>query len=253
MHEKLLTALWFAKRPDHWAHGWGLARRKFLPNRDSPELRAQARQWAARQAVPVAEALLAVGLQGAPQGLSPALLAEGENLAREVPRRMGGPGDINLLFDAVRLSGAQRIIETGVAYGWSSLAILSALDGRSGAALVSVDMAYPKQGNEAFVGVVVPDRFRSPWTLVREPDCRGLEKAITRLGGVIDLCHYDSDKSWWGRHYAFPQLWQALKPGGIFISDDIQDNLYFAEFTEAKKTIFAITEFEGKYVGIMRK
>lgn len=194
-----------------------------------------------------------IGLPGKPEGLSAALLAEGIELARRVPKRMGGPGDLNLLFDAVRLSGAERVVETGVAYGWSSLAILAALDGRRNAALVSVDMAYPKYGNEAFVGVVVPDRLRGPWILLRKPDRRGLDRAIARLGGTTDLCHSDSDKSWWGRHYAFPRLYRALKPGGVFISDDIQDNLYFAEFVQAKPCAFAVTEFEGKYVGVLRK
>ena len=55
-------------------------------------------------------------------------------------------------------------------------------------------------------------------------------------GGSIDLCHYDSDKSWWGRAYAF-LLWKALKPGGLFISDDIQDNMFFAEFVKLKSPI----------------
>jgi len=253
MYEKLRTALWFAKRPNHWEHGLALAIRKFKQNKDTPELRVEARRWAARHAVPIASALAAIKLDGEPLGLSISLLAEGEALARDVPISMGGAGDVNLLFDAARLSSASRIVETGVAYGWSSLALLAAIEGRENSGLVSVDMAYPKQGNEAYVGAVVPKRLRQPWVLLREPDRRGIEKAIRQAGGTIDLCHYDSDKSWWGRHYAFPILWAALKKGGVFISDDIQDNLYFAEFVQSKRIPFAVTEFEGKYVGIMRK
>lgn len=59
-------------------------------------------------------------------------------------------------------------------------------------------MPYPGRGNEASVGVVVPDAYREAWTIIREPDRRGLLKAITASGGLVDLCHYDSDKSWWG-------------------------------------------------------
>src|SRR5262249_40277160 len=141
--------------------------------------------------------------------------------------RMGGPGDVNLLYAAVKLSGAWRVVETGVAYGWSSLAILAALDGRDGARLVSVDMPYPKINNEAFVGIAVPERLRGRWRLIHAPDRHGLERAIAEAGGTIDLCHYDSDKSWWGRQYGFPLLWEALRPGGVFISDDVQDNMAF--------------------------
>ncbi len=167
--------------------------------------------------------------------------------------QMGGPGDIDLLYGAARLSAAQRVIETGVAYGWSSLAILAGMDGRAGAQVVSVDMPYPKQNNDVWVGVVVPDRLRGMWRIRREPDRRGLERALADVGGEIDLCHYDSDKSYYGRRYAYPKLWTALRRGGVFISDDIQDNLAFAEFIDEHRPVFAVTESGGKFVGIARR
>lgn len=249
--EKIRTAIWFAKRPSHWAHGVALAQRKFLADHDNPSDRAKARNWAAERAVPVADALAQLGLAGETCPISSALMAEAGGLAERASVKMGGAGDLDLLHNAVRLSGATRVIETGVAYGWSSLAILAAMEGAG--KLVSVDMPYPKMGNEAFVGIVVPERMRADWTLIREPDRRGLEKAIARIGGTIDLCHYDSDKSWWGRDYAFPMLWSSLKVGGIFISDDIQDNMYFSDFVAKKGMRFCVTESAGKYVGIMKK
>jgi predicted O-methyltransferase YrrM len=165
---------------------------------------------------------------------------------------MGGAGDLDLLFQAIRRSKARRVIETGVAYGWSSLAALSALretDGR----LASVDMPYPKEPSEAFVGVAVPAELRDRWTLIREPDRNGLRKAIRAFGGVIDLCHYDSDKSYPGRMFAYPLLWKALRPGGVFISDDVQDNFAFRDFCAEHRIRFALTESDGKFVGIARK
>lgn len=108
-------------------------------------------------------------------------------------------------------------------------------------------------GNEEFVGIVVPEDYRKNWLLIREPDRRGLQKAIRAVGGQVDLCHYDSDKSWWGRAYGFPLMWQALRPGGLFVSDDIQDNFFFAEFAKSKSMPFAVTESQGKFVGLIRK
>ena len=160
---------------------------------------------------------------------------------------------MNLLYTAVAISGARRIVETGVAYGWSSLAILAALEGRESAKLVSVDMAYPKMNNEAFVGIVVPERLHGQWEIIREPDRRGLEKAIARLDGIIDLCHYDSDKSWYGRQYGYELLWNAMRPGGVFISDDIQDNMAFAEFVSEKGARFGVTQSHNKFVGVALK
>ena len=81
----------------------------------------------------------------------------------------------------------------------------------------------------------------------------GIKKGLSILNYSIDFCHYDSDKSYYGRTYAYPLLWKSLSPGGVFISDDIQDNLAFKEFVEEKKTDFAVTEYKGKFVGITRK
>jgi hypothetical protein len=57
-----------------------------------------------------------------------------------MPSKDGRPGDVDLVDSAIAISGARRIVETGVVYGWSGLTILAALEGTK---LVSVDMAYP--------------------------------------------------------------------------------------------------------------
>jgi predicted O-methyltransferase YrrM len=251
--EKLKTALWFATRPPLWPQAVELGRRKFRPDRDGPEHAREGRSWAAQRAVSVPFALRAIGLDGPVPLFDRALRTEGEALAARSAAVMGGPADLDLLYAAVRLSNAYSVIETGVAYGWSSLAILAALEGREGAHLVSVDMPYPKMNNDEFVGIVVPDRFRKSWALLRQPDRNGLKSALALVGGSIDLCHFDSDKSYYGRQFAYPLLWEALSPGGIFISDDIQDNMAFQEFVAAMAAPFAVTESAGKHVGLVRK
>lgn len=253
MIEKFKTLVWFAKRPLFYAHAGALVLRKFLPNKDGTEERCRAEEWAAARAVPVADALQALGISGEPQVLDPALAEEGAALARRSAAEMGGPGGLLLLHTVTVLIRARTVIETGVAYGWSSLAILSAQQNNGGGRLVSVDMPYPKMGNEAFVGIVVPERLRGGWTLVREPDRNGLRRAIRLASSPLDLVHYDSDKSYYGRSFAFPLVWAALRPGGIFISDDIQDNMAFAEFVEQKGVATAVTQSGGKFVGICRK
>jgi predicted O-methyltransferase YrrM len=256
MIEQLRTGLWFLKRPSHWPHAVQLVRRKWLPNYDTPADESAAEAWAAARSVPLAKALVSLGVAapGEPLPALPArLLDEAQAAVRRSAVRMGGPGDLNLLYAATTLLGAHRIVETGVAYGWSSLAILAALAGRAEAKLISVDMPYPKMNGEQFVGIAVPQRLRGPWDIIREPDRPGIVKAIARLGGTLDLCHYDSDKSWWGRQYSYPILWNALTSGGLFISDDVQDNMAFAEFAAARRVSYAVIEFDGKYVGLARK
>ena len=253
MIKKFLTLCWFFQRPTFWRHALQLIIRKFLTNYDSLQYRIKATKWAEEQAISYADALEKLEINGIKDGMDINSIEEGIKLASKSKVDMGGPGDINLLFDAVRLLNSKYVIETGVAYGWSSLAILTAMSRNGLGKLFSIDMPYPKVGNESFVGIVVPDRLKKRWTLIREPDRRGLEKAIYLIGGSIDLCHYDSDKSWWGRAYAFPLLWKVLKPGGLLISDDIQDNMYFAEFVKSKSMPFAVTKSDDKFVGIIRK
>ena len=64
---------------------------------------------------------------------------------------------------------------------------------------------------------------------------------------------YDSDKTYRGRQFGYPVMWRALRPGGLFISDDIQDNLAFAHFVERARASYGVVESAGKYVGIALK
>ncbi len=250
---RVARVLWFASRPAFWGHALELARRKLRPRHDGETHKVQAHDWASARVVPVAEALAAVGLTGDLPTMPSALMDEAAERVKGAGAEMGGAGDLSLIHAAVMLSGAERVIETGVAYGWSSLAILSALEGRDGARLVSVDMPYPGRGNEPWVGIAVPDRLREKWTLLRIPDRPGVPRAISAQGGTIDLAHYDSDKSWYGRAYAIPLLWEALVPGGILIVDDIQDNMGFAAFVDEHKPDFAVTTAGSKFAAILRK
>lgn len=232
-------------------------RRKLTGQQANEGDRESATRWAAERAVDVEQALRELGIYDPRTGPMPEIaehdLAEAEARAANSPIKMGGRGDLKLLYAAALLSSSQRVIETGVAYGWSSLAILLAQDAGGDGRLASVDMPYPALGNERFVGIVVPEILQKGWTLFRESDRTGLPKAIRHFGGVIDLCHYDSDKSYDGRMFGYHALWQALRPGGVFISDDIHDNYAFRDFCANRHAEFRVTHSGNKYAGILVK
>lgn len=258
MIEKLKTLAWFGQRPAFWPHAAALMTRKLKTNHDAPDLRQAARDWARSRARPVGEVLAQLGCIRPGVSLptmSKDELEQGAERVRRAGVEMGGAGDLALLYAAVFLTRAARVLETGVAYGWSSYAIRSAQlhAGLNQSTLVSVDMPYVKLGAESSVGVVVPTAYREGWSLIREPDRNGIRKGLLMLGGAPDLVHYDSDKSWYGRAYAYPLLWNALRHGGLFISDDIQDNFFFRQFAERIDLPFHVTESQGKFVGIMKK
>jgi len=253
MIEKLKTVAWFARRPRFWPHMAALTTQRLTGATRHEAQKEAAAAWAAARAVDIGRAFAALGIaEPTPRPLDPALIDDGERRAIRSGVRMGGPGDLDLIHRAILAIDASRVVETGVAYGWSSLAALAALrhtDGR----LVSVDMPYPKMGNEAFVGIVVPDEWRTRWTLIREPDRNGIHRALAAFDGSVDLVHYDSDKTYTGRMYGYPLLWRALASGGLFISDDIQDNFGFRDFAARLGLNPAIVESGGKYVGLLRK
>jgi hypothetical protein len=119
-------------------------------------------------------------------------------------------------------------------------------------------MPYPglPSSYDDYVGTAVPDNLRGHWRILRAPDREALPRAL-RLLPEIDICHYDSDKSDDGRRFAYPLLWNALRPGGVFVSDDIEDTMSFARFSEAvgvEPIVVRMPATGGdKHVGVMIK
>jgi predicted O-methyltransferase YrrM len=182
------------------------------------------------------------------------LLKEAQERVDACPARMGGGGDLELLYQLCEQIRARTVLETGVAYGWSSLAILCSLAKRGGT-LLSTDLPYPTLHAEDYVGCAIPDSLKIHWILKRGSDRSLLKKLIS--SGPFDLCHYDSDKSYRGRMWTYPLLWKALKPGGIFLSDDIGDNSAFKNFCEAHNLNPVVIGFKQstntKYIGYLKK
>jgi predicted O-methyltransferase YrrM len=255
LKEKLESAAWFLKRPKLYKQLLKLSFDRIFPHALENSSK-EAELWCQKRAINTQEAIKKI--TGSPaekdwKELFPNEFQRATENAKKCPIPMGGPGDLNLLFWLTKRTNAKKILETGVAYGWSSLALLIA---NEEAELVSTDMPYPKLNNDDWVGCVVPENLRKRWTLIRNADLEAIPQALKKLQ-TLDLCHYDSDKSYRGRLWALPKLWEHLKPGGILISDDISDNLGFADF--CKKigrdpiVVFIKNEMHTKYVGILIK
>ena len=64
---------------------------------------------------------------------------------------------------------------------------------------------------------------------------------------------YDSDKSIQGREKNYPKLWDMLNNGGIFISDDINDNMSFFKFCDVINKKPLVIKYKKKFQGIILK
>lgn len=165
---------------------------------------------------------------------------------------LGGGGHYPLLYFLTRHLNPDTIIETGVAAGWSSMAILSALkENNNDGQLFSSDFPYFRYKNpEKYVGYVVDENLKSNWSLFIDGDQNNIPKIISKIKTPVKLFHYDSDKSVEGRNFAYKLVAPKLSDDAIVIFDDIQDNLHFRDFVNAHNAPYKIFEFEGKYIGL---
>lgn len=179
-------------------------------------------------------------------------LAAAELRVRAVGSSVGGAANLGLLHDHVLDLEASRVVETGVAAGWSSLAILLGLEQRD-ARLWSTDLPYPYLSSEQdWVGVAVPEHLRDRWELLRGADRDTLPVALA-AAGTIDLAHYDSDKTPAGASWAYGLLWEALRPAGVLLADDVGDHLAFRDFARRVGVTPTIIRDGRKFQGMLVK
>ena len=145
MINKFLILIWFILRPKFYLHLFFVIKRKFLFNHDTILNRSKAIAWAEENAVSYKEAFEKLEIKGEILGLDINTINEGKKLQESSSAKMGGSAHLDLIYDCVRLLKAEKIIETGVAYGWSSLSILKALYEMGYGKLYSVDMPYPRK------------------------------------------------------------------------------------------------------------
>lgn len=165
---------------------------------------------------------------------------------------LGGGGHYYLLYFLTRQFKPQTIVETGVAAGWSSQGILSAIrQNNNEGALFSSDFPYFRYKNpEKYVGFVVDEDLKQNWMLFIDGDQNNLPRITENLQNPVDLFHYDSDKSYEGRKFAYGMIEPKLSDQAVVMFDDIQDNLHFKDFVADHPWPFKVFEFEGKYIGL---
>jgi predicted O-methyltransferase YrrM len=252
--------VWFLRRPRLYREMLRRVLRRSRLGRGSDAQRQQEREratlWCASVQTDMPTLAAVLGIPPSPEPIR-ALHPDAWNAALRAqdacPVKMGGPGHVDLIYHVCRALRPTIAVETGVAFGWSTLALLLAMQENGQGRLYSVDMPYKNRGNEDWVGCVVPTDLRATWTLIREPDRDALPPLLKSIE-QIDFAHYDSDKSYRGRLFAYAQLYRHLGPGGVLMSDDINDNGAFRDFTlEHGLQPLVLQRPDGRYVGLLRK
>lgn len=175
-----------------------------------------------------------------------------KKILKKYIKKFGGAADINLIYNICLKKKPIKILETGVALGWSSFAFLDAINKNKKGALISIDMPYMDKENKDYVGIAVPKKYFKMWTLYKYPD-RVILNKILKSNFIFDLVHYDSDKSYYGRYWFYKKIWPYIKKKGLLISDDVKDNYAFIDFARLVNKKYYLIKNDKKYSGIIIK
>lgn len=136
-----------------------------------------------------------------------------------------GEGGAEILYYLVRLTRPRCMLETGVANGHSTFFILNAMRLNGEGRLTSIDVSPA-------VGVLLDVGERDRWRLVvldpQAPEA-GFEAALT-AAGPLDAFIHDSDHAYRWQLFEYRRAWQALRPGGLLISHDVDCSYAFLDF-----------------------
>lgn len=145
----------------------------------------------------------------------------------------GEPGLLRAIWHFVRHLRPARVVETGVARGFTTRIILEAMERNGAGHLWSIDLppALKPELCEQ-VGAAVPGCLHHRWSYVRGSSAQRLPGLLSRLG-QIDLFIHDSRHSERNVLFELDRAWAALRPGGALVVDDIDLNDGFSIFTRS--------------------
>ena len=196
---------------------------------------------------------LLIGLGSPPHGIAPGVVDSDEGAASRVFPDFYDSGNVTLTaLDAlVRSHRPQIVVETGVANGASTRAILSALNRNASGALYSFDVdprvtkaALGHEGENLWRLHILKDH-----SLFQE-----LKQAVASIGAPVDLWYHDSDHSYSWQLSEYRLAFEFLRPGGFLVSDDIDGNEAFGDFLRESGLLVAYAIFDTRKVcGFVQK
>ena len=135
-----------------------------------------------------------------------------------------------LCYAACRSLRPSTVLETGVAYGVTSAFILAALERNGHGRLISIDLPQLAPEADRHVGILIPAPLRARWTLLKGTSRRLLPQILEQLPGLEMFVH-DSLHTEANMRFEFDAVFPKLSRPAVLISDDIEGNSAFLDFT----------------------
>lgn len=251
--QKHITVLRSALDPDRLPVMVKKVTHRFLDQRSQSDM-ARYREWLVENAVPVDQWCAETDgqLWEETRNFADTLNRRWHTIRQELPEGLGGNACFRLLYFLTRRFRPETVVETGVALGFSSQALLAAMNLNGRGRLYSSDFPYFRiPGAEKYIGAMVDDGLKENWKLYIRGDEKNLPEIMSQIE-KIDLLHYDSDKTYEGRKKGLRIVGRKITPETLILLDDIQDNPHFYDFvTLGKMQDWQVLENRGGFIGMI--
>ncbi|WP_052347440.1 class I SAM-dependent methyltransferase [Candidatus Nitrosotenuis chungbukensis] len=157
------------------------------------------------------------------------------------------------LYALCKIVKPKIVVETGVAYGLSSMYILQALFENKKGTLYSIDSVFSPWQSEEMIGSAIPSHLCENWRLVFGSSSEKLKDTLYSLGS-LDVFFHDSLHTYKNMKFEFETAWPFVNKGGFLISDDISGNNAFSDFySKLSLEPFILPQNEKSFLGILKK
>lgn len=158
------------------------------------------------------------------------------------------------LYSLCLVSKPSLILETGVANGFSSSYILSALEKNQKGRLISIDHLVRSDQTKERVGMAIPNNLKKRHSLILGNSIKELKKLLNEQT-KIDIFLHDSLHTYTNMMKEYKIVWPFISENGFLLSDDIAMNDAFFDFVKFKKiNCISISNVDrGGFFGVIRK
>lgn len=157
------------------------------------------------------------------------------------------------LYILCKIIKPKIVVETGVAYGLSSMYILQALSENKIGTLYSIDSVFSPWQSKEMIGSAIPSHLCENWKLVFGPSSEKLKETLSSLAS-LDIFFHDSLHTYKNMQFEFETVWPFVNKDGFLISDDISGNNAFHDFySKMNLKPFILPQNEKSFLGILKK